>query len=89
MKPYLPLALLLPLCATACAPANVPRYRVQTASASNITILIDPALRNLPAAERAAAAHCAGFGKTAVQLGIGKPRGGLAPVSFACRPPGG
>jgi hypothetical protein len=60
-------------------------YRVQTTSPTGITILTDPALRGLPQARQAAQAHCAQFGKNAVQVSIGKLRGGQAPVMFACR----
>lgn len=80
-----PLTLILPLLLAACASGTNPQYRVQTASPTNITILTDPALRSISAVRRVAQAHCAQYGKQAVQLGVGKLRGGLAPVSFACR----
>jgi hypothetical protein len=61
-------------------------YRVQTASPSAITILTDPALRNIGQVRQVAQAHCAQYGKTAVQSPVGqKLRGGQAPVTFACR----
>ncbi|MBW4022025.1 MAG: hypothetical protein HIU92_02645 [Proteobacteria bacterium] len=68
-----------------CTGISGPPSRVQTASPSNITILTDPALRNLGEVLQVAKAHCAQYGRKAVQLGIGKLRGGQAPVSFACR----
>ena len=61
-------------------------YRVQTASPSAITILTDPALRNISQVRQVAQAHCAQYGKNAVQSPVGgKLRGGQAPVTFACR----
>jgi hypothetical protein len=61
-------------------------YRVQTASPSAITILTDPALRNIGQVRQVAQAHCAQYGKNAVQGLVGrKLQGGQAPVTFACR----
>ena len=69
-----------------CTMGSGPPYRVQTASPSGITILTDPALRNINAVRQVAQSHCASFGRNAVQTGIGsKLRGGQAAVNFACR----
>jgi hypothetical protein len=73
------------LALSGCALSSGPPYRVQTESPSAITILTDPALRNLSSAQRVAQSHCAQYGKHAVQVSVGKLRGGQAPVTFACR----
>ncbi|HEX3983362.1 MAG TPA: hypothetical protein VHX12_06675 [Acidisoma sp.] len=84
LRPTACLALLLGL--AACTLGAGSPYRVQTASASGITILTDPALRNIAAVRQAAQTHCAGFGRQAVQTGISsKLRGGQAAVNFACK----
>lgn len=75
----------LSLLLSGCVLSTGPAYRVQTSSPSAVTILTDPALRGLPQARQAAQAHCAQFGKNAVQVSVGKLRGGQAPVNFACR----
>jgi hypothetical protein len=79
--------LTLSLALSACMLSPGAQNRVQTTSPTGITILTDPALRGLPQARQAAKAHCARFGKNAVQVSIGKLRGGQAPVMFACRLP--
>jgi hypothetical protein len=79
--------LALSLALAGCTLSSGVPYRVQTESQSSITILTDPALRSLPQVRQVAAAHCAQFGKTAVQMSVGKLRGGQAPVTFACRQP--
>lgn len=77
--------IVLSLALSGCVLSSGPPYRVQTASSSAITILTDPALRGLPQARQAAQAHCGQYGKNAVQVSVGKLRGGQAPVTFACR----
>jgi hypothetical protein len=78
---FFALSLLLSGCAL---PGGTP-YRIQTSSPSGITILTDPALRGLPQARQSAQAHCAQYGRNAVQVSVGKLRFGQAPVTFACR----
>ncbi|MCB8880672.1 hypothetical protein ACELLULO517_10555 [Acidisoma cellulosilytica] len=69
-----------------CTIGSGPPYRVQTQSASGITILTDPALRNLSQVQQVARSHCASFGKQAVQARVSNNlRGGRAAVYFACR----
>jgi hypothetical protein len=70
-----------------CAVSTGLPYRVQTASPSAVTILTDPALRNIAQVRQVAQVQCAHYGKNAVQISIGKIRGGQAPVTFACRHP--
>jgi hypothetical protein len=77
--------LALSLALSGCTMSYGPPYRVQTTSPSAITILTDPALRNIGQVRQAAQAHCAQYGKNAVQVSVGKLRGGQAPVTFACR----
>ena len=78
--------LLLSASLAGCTMGNGAPYRVQTSSASGITILTDPALRNLPQAQQVARSHCASVGKRAVQTGVSSNlRGGQAAVNFACR----
>jgi hypothetical protein len=70
----------------ACTIGTGPPYRVQTASASGVTILTDPALRNINQVRQVAQAHCASVGRNAVQTSVSsKLRGGQAAVNFACR----
>ncbi len=85
--PKQPAAFLLALLTlAACTIGTGPPYRVQTASASGITILTDPALRNIGEVRQVAQAHCASMGRTAFQTGVSsKLRGGQAAVNFACR----
>jgi hypothetical protein len=77
--------LALSLLLSGCVLPGGGHYRIQTSSPSGITILTDPALRGLPQGRQAAQAHCAQYGRNAVQVSIGKPRFGQAPVNFACR----
>ncbi len=77
--------LALGLALSGCTMSSGPPYRVQTASPSAVTILTDPALRNIGQVRQVAQAHCAEYGKAAVQVSVGKLRGGQAPVTFACR----
>jgi hypothetical protein len=77
--------LALSLALSSCTMSSGPPYRVQTTSSSAITILTDPALRNIGQVRQVAQAHCAQYGKNAVQVSVGKLRGGQAPVTFACR----
>lgn len=78
------LAVLLGL--AACTMGSGPPYRVQTSSGSGITILTDPTLRNLGQVQSVAQAHCASFGKQAVQTATStKLQKGRTAVFFACR----
>lgn len=59
-------------------------YRIQTSSPFGITILTDPLLRYLSDVRAAAQGHCASYGVTAVQTGVGcRLRGGQAAVNFS------
>jgi hypothetical protein len=79
------LASLAILCILAACTFGAP-YRIQTSSPSGVTILTDPALRNLSEVRAAAKSHCASYGRTAVQTGVSsRLRGGQAAVNFACR----
>ena len=77
--------LILGVALPGCTLSTGPHYRVQTESSTAITILMDPALRGLPQAQQVAQSHCAQYGRNAVQVSVGKLRGGQAPVTFACR----
>jgi hypothetical protein len=82
----LPAAVCALLALAGCATSNGPPYRVQTQSATGITFLTDPSLRNLPLIQAAAQSHCAGLGKQAVQTRIySRLRAGQAAIYFACR----
>lgn len=82
----LPASLCALLTLAGCATSNGPPYRVQTQSATGITFLTDPSLRNLPLIQAAAQSHCAGLGKQAVQIRIySRLRAGQAAIYFACR----
>lgn len=79
------LASLAILCSLAACTIGAP-YRVQTSSPTGITILTDPALRNLSEVRAAAQSHCASYGRNAAQTGVNSSlRGGQAAVNFACR----
>ncbi len=75
----------LSLLLSSCALPGGGHARIQTSSPSGITILTDSALLGLPQARQAAQAHCAQYGRNAVQVSVGKSRFGQAPVAFACR----
>jgi hypothetical protein len=84
MRPYMAGFMALGLALSGCTMSGS-GYRVQTASPTGITILTDPALRNLGQVQQVAQAHCARYGRTAVQMPIGSLRGGQAPVMFNCK----
>jgi hypothetical protein len=82
----LPGFLLLALVLSGCTLSSGPPYRLQTASPSGVTILTDPALRTIAQVRQVAQSQCAQYGKNAVQVSVGKLRGGQVPVFFACKP---
>ncbi len=68
-----------------CALNTAPGYRVASANETGIKLLSDPSLLTTGQLDPVAAAHCAQFGRKAVEQNVGKQSWGRVPVTYACQ----